>query len=225
MPRAGVGVTLRGMRVSWAPCAAALPLAIACTSLLGIDETYTLAELADDAGAGAPPLGAGSAPADPSEDATPNGAGASSAVVAPTARHDGGSHPDRVADAPPCPEGQKRCPLPERGLACVAPDPSVGCGGTGCDSCPNAPPGGFSVCIGDQCGFECLAGYVRQGESCEPVASSDAGTGGGSGGIGVGGQCTAHEDCRECSPVIAGCCTPLSRQCGCLYVAWCQPLF
>ncbi len=65
---------------------------------------------------------------------------------------------------PPCAPSQKEC-----GGLCVDPSPGNGCGDPACTACPQVA-NGQSACRGDECGFDCNAGFVPDGASCVPPA-------------------------------------------------------
>jgi len=129
-------------------------------------------------------------------------------------------------------DGQAPCELPMKNCngKCVTPDPSVGCGLTGCDRCSSLPPvSGYLICTNDQCDFACQQGFTKDAANgaCKAPAS---GTGGaaGSGGAGtIGSKCTKatplspSTECKNCG-LFPGCCNPATGlRCGCLYVAAC----
>jgi hypothetical protein len=210
---------MRGLFLS---SVAGLPAVMACTALLGIDEEYTYGEL-QTGGAGSGGDGAtGGAMAGSGGRGGASGAGAGARAGAGTG---GTVDPADASDSDsPCPTGQKRCAFEGQGEVCLDPNPLVGCAPAGCDSCPAAPSGGFNVCSGEQCDFQCRDGYVRNGSACDPIVVPDAGTGGsGSGGTGSSGPCSTNADCPACTSTLPGCCTPLTRQCGCQFPFWCQP--
>lgn len=120
-----------------------------------------------------------------------------------------------VDSASGCVATQKSC-----GDRCVLPSPSVGCGLTGCTSCP-APLHATPRCAGVQCDFDCDAGYVRSGAGCVagggsdgPVAEAgprDAGTS-----DGTASTCMPMQ-CGGCIPVIQAPCCKSATACGCQY--------
>lgn len=217
----------------------------ACTRILGIDGRYVLEEQRTDSGrvpiigsggllddgsgsggqdfggaggengaggilaAGGMPMGAGGA------GGTDLGSGGSTGGT-----ETGGSGGMTTDAQVPCDSGKKRC-----GGICVVPDPSVGCGATGCDRCPDSPPnGGYLVCTNDQCDFACSTGYTKDATNgvCNPPATGAGGAGGGPGGIGA--KCTkptitSSSECAKCGP-FPGCCN-VTFHCGCLYAVAC----
>lgn len=209
--------------VRWCAVAACL---LGCSSVLGIDGDYTLA----------PGVGSGSAMGtgglSPSKDsgaggAVSTGGSVGSGGVATGGAQTGGAQATGGTDETggaastggsggECPDGQKLCTVMGE-ARCVSPDPSVGCGPTGCDQC-TAPPNGYPLCEGTTCSFGCFEG-VRKGDACE---SQDPP---GSGGSGTGGRphtCQRDSDCPACGPT-AGCCTLIpGGTCGCNFV-WCVP--
>lgn len=84
-----------------------------------------------------------------------------------------------------CSAGQKAC-----GGICLAPTPGIGCSMTQCTPCPAVPAHSTATCSGEQCSFQCNAGYTLSGNSC--VASGAGGSSGaGAGSGGSGGGCAA----------------------------------
>ena len=98
--------------------------------------------------------------------------GAGSAGLLPDAAVGGdGAAGSDAQGVSPCPsgQGQKFC----EGL-CVAPTPQVGCSAVDCVPCPAPPMDAVSVCIAEQCDFECTPGFVRSGVGCVPAPCDPA---------------------------------------------------
>lgn len=191
-----------------------------CTSMLGIDGDYVAQGIVSsgghESGGGGSPGTTGGLSGNVGEDAglvdTANG-GVSGGGSPDGAFGTTGGDANVVDAQTPCPTGRKRCTI-NGTEACVAPDPSIGCGLTGCDRC-TWPPHGYGICNGDQCDFACISGYVRHGDRCDPI-SNDGGSSGGGGGTGGISLCSRSSDCPACGPFL-GCCVPLLSTCGCWY--------
>jgi hypothetical protein len=195
---------------------------LGCTSMLGIDGDYVRepsASAGNTTGAGGRSSGGsdsggrtadGGAPASGGGGVSGGGMTTGSGGVPA-----GGTEGGLDGSGEQCVAGQKLCTVTgeER---CVAPDPSVGCGPSGCDQCL-PPTGGYGMCEGTSCSFGCFDGFVRSGDACEPVTVPDAGH------SGTGGRpssCRKDADCPACGSVL-GCCALIpTGKCGCNFV-WC----
>ncbi len=251
MPRMGVSSERRMRRGVFLLFSAIL--VASCARILGIDGRYVLEEATDSSARRS--LGAGGEEAGAETGGTPEtggeagGAPGSGGIVAAGGTiatsggrggttmgaggvQSGGAGHTAADSEAPCDPGKKRC----RG-SCVTPDPSVGCGPTGCEQCANAPPvDGYLVCSGDQCDYACGPGFTKNDATgtCDAVVSVSGGAGGTGGGGGAGGTvgklgspCTVKlgppvpsSECISCGP-FPGCCDPVTARCGCLYVAAC----
>src|SRR5258706_10808875 len=101
----------------------------ACTSILGIDRNYVESSgLGSTGGKGTGGM------------STSGGSSAATGGVQTGGTGNGGGS----VDAQACPSGEKSCPIGAT-EACVSPDPSVGCGPTGCQAC-TWPTNGYGVC-------------------------------------------------------------------------------
>lgn len=226
--------------------------AVSCTRILGIDGRYVLEERTDSGGHRL--SGSGGEEAGPETGGVPETGGetggftGSGGIVGAggmlpisggrggTPIGSGGAESGgfvAAADSEaPCDTGKKRC-----SGSCVTPDPSVGCGPTGCEKCANPPPvNGYLVCASDQCDYACGPGFTKNDSkgTCDPLVSGSGGAGGagGTGGAGgatgkIGSPCTVKlgppepsSQCISCGP-FPGCCDPVTARCGCLYVAAC----
>jgi hypothetical protein len=186
---------------------------LGCTSMLGIDGDYTLAQ--SNPTGGAP--GSGGRSPEGSSGGSEDGGAHASGGTADGGEHASGGTADGGAEATggggggasgsggvagECETGKKLCSVMGVEM-CVTPDPSNGCGPTGCNVCP-FPPGGYATCEGTSCGF----GYFPD--------AGNAGTGG------RPGTCKDNADCPACGSV-AGCCAVIpAGVCGCNFV-WCVP--
>jgi hypothetical protein len=116
----------------------------------------------------------------------------------------GGANP---GDAGNCPAGQKFC-----GGLCTPPAPKVGCAASGCTPCTlTAPMNGYITCTNNQCAFDCLSGYTKNGAACE-----------GSGAGGNVGTCNLNS-CPECNIVSGPKCCTAAGKCGCPAIPWVTP--
>lgn len=194
--------------------------------MLGVDGEFELdvSESAGSGGSGASSAGGGTAGGEGGVAGGNIGGqitagGVSSGGLTAGGTASGGGIPPGPDAQAPCAPGLKACFVNDFQL-CVAPDPSVGCGSTGCDRCL-PPPGGYGVCRGQDCDFECFSGSVKEGNECRALPPPE----GGGGAPGTGGSpntCTRASDCPACG-AVPGCCTVVPQgRCGCNFV-WCVP--
>jgi hypothetical protein len=181
--------------MGWALSWLGLGACVSCTMVLGIDKNYR----ADETGAaGTAPHGVG-------------GVGGSGLTGSggESGSGGGGASGSGGADAT-CPAGEKYC----QG-ACFAPAPIIGCSIDNCTPCNSPPANAVAVCTGDECSYECIAGYEPSAGSCvQSGIGDDAGSDGsaGSSAGGAGGcdvaACPANTSCRACSActIAPGCC-------------------
>jgi len=188
--------------------------ATACTSVLGIDGDYVVAEVSSSTGGASAGTGGASA----GGGATGTGGGSTGGVSTGTTGGTAGSTGGVGAGGQlTCGSGEKACDINST-PTCVTPDPSVGCDLVGCIPC-SWPANGYAVCTSGACDFACQNGYTKNAgaRTCDP-----SGTGGGTG----SGGCTSDADCTNGNgptcPGFTPCCAPITHQCGCKYVAWCQ---
>jgi hypothetical protein len=110
-------------------------------------------------------------------------------------------------DGGACLSGWKFC-----GGICTLPAPRVGCGLTGCQPCTLQPPAnGYVTCGGDQCVFECLSGYQKNGVQCE-----------GSGAGGSTNNCPLAS-CPNCNVQQGSKCCTSDGKCGCPLIPYVTP--
>jgi len=188
-------------------------------------------QVASTGGSGSSSSGAGGAPStggallatggDGGGTTTP-GSGGTNAAGPPTSDAAGTDGAVAVDSGSGCVSNQKPC-----GGRCVLPNASVGCSLTGCDSCGIGPPHGFAKCTGDQCDFDCLSGYSRNGSTCVVSEGGIGGSGGSGGTGGSGGSGGSERDggasgcspsqCSGCIPIIQAPCCKSDHTCGCQY--------
>jgi hypothetical protein len=109
----------------------------------------------------------------------------------------GGSGP------PSCAANEKVC-----GGVCAAPSPKVGCGMTDCNPCTmTAPMNGYLTCTNGMCGFDCLSGYMKNGDKCDGPPPGSA-----------GGCPSSPVGCPDCGLFGPGCCA--MDKCGCSPIPW-----
>lgn len=199
---------------------AALALCIGCTSILGIDGDYVSVDGSAGTGAGGR-MGSGgrgqtdSGGGDATDSGPTNSAGSggvSSAGGSGGQPSSGGSGQTGGASSggqpatcdSPCPAGQKCCEG-----TCVAPSPLFGCMITGCDFCSTLPPNATGICNGDQCGFQCIQGFVESNGQCVPA-----------GGGGTGGSPPPMCNPTMCPPCVTAIYAPCCQDngvCGCAF--------
>lgn len=206
----------------------ALVLCAGCANILGIDGDYVAedslvlseAGAATDggsvsSGAGGSSSGAGGsgaagagASAGGAAGGSPGGASGSGGLGA-----GGGMPPDAAggqggADPMPCPDG---CPDGEKCCdgVCVPPSPNFGCTLDSCDRCGSIPNNAVGKCNGDACGFECIPGYMQDGNQCVP----DSSAGGAGGGIPTCDPAT----CPPCVTAVYAPCCQDNGACGCAF--------
>src|SRR2546423_15098143 len=142
------------------------------------------------------------------------GGGYDASAGAPTdARASGDTRFDgalAVDSATGCVATQKSCDG-----RCVVPDPRLGCALTGCDPC-SAPANGVAQCIGTECDFSCLTGYVRSGSSCV-VGEGGGGDGAADASKEGGPSVCLPSQCGGCLPLIQAPCRQAGNTCGCQY--------
>ena len=90
----------------------------------------------------------------------------------------GGTTDGGVGDAANCKSGEKSC-----SGTCIAPSPGVGCSLTDCKPC-SVVLNANAKCTGTACDFDCISGYVKNGNKCDPSGGGGVGAGG-SGGFGL----------------------------------------
>jgi hypothetical protein len=96
---------------------------------------------------------------------------------------------------PGCSADQKSC-----NGSCQTPNPSIGCGLTGCTPCPPAPANATAVCYEQErrCSFDCNTGYARSSDNTRCVPTT----------------CRV-QDCQvTCLPFQWKCCQ-FTNKCGC----------
>lgn len=197
-----------------------LASAAGCTSLLGLDEDYTVGGIS--AGGSASTGGTSTGGAELDASAT------GGVVTGGNAGAPNGGRDAANADGGPCggcPEGTKCC----RGL-CLEPAPIVGCSLEGCDPCPPPPERGISVCDEQgRCDIQCNAFTARIGDTCETGMTGGAGGAGAAGGAGgvppTGGAGGVPEPvcdpelCLSCGPVGPFGCCKNNGECGCSWTS------
>lgn len=198
-----------------------------CASLLGIDETYELAQEKGapdasasggrstggvkatggegDAGAGGTlatgGLGTGGAAGSGGEEATGGTSGET----------DGASAGAGGKCSGPCADGEKCC-----SSLCVPLSPLWGCSRTGCEPCSDLPDNAVGICDGESCDFRCVDRYERSGDQCVPVP---VGSGGAPGEIDSGAPVCNPTECTGCFlPFYSPCCQQ-DGTCGCAWPA------
>jgi hypothetical protein len=165
---------------------------IGCTSILGIDGDYSMAQKERDSGLS----GSTGAGGDGATTAVSGGGGLVTATggASPGGAGSGATSGGGSGATLGCPLNGSTCPMGEKCCAalngvdtfCTKPDPSVGCSLDACGRCPQPPPNATAVCNANhQCDIQCNAGSTRSGTQC---ISHDAGAGAGGQGGAQGGS-------------------------------------
>ena len=204
-----------------------------CASMLGIDGDYAPGDSVDGSGG---IFGSGDRPSSAAGGASLGEGGSGSALGAGGSRNEtggvgssggssaggavstGGAAPMDAATCDPtsCAQGEKCCPMI---VSCMPEDPIIGCGSSGCDSCPAPPTEGVAVCINGACAVQCNDGFALKGTACVAIVTGSGGAQGTGGMTGAGGAtgCAVGDSasCPACN--IAGplkCCKN-NHTCGC----------
>jgi hypothetical protein len=151
--------------------------------------------------------GDGAAAAGGARDATDEGSSAGGAAAGGGSSGSGGSAT--------CQAGEKLCPLPSGPDACVTPQPLTGCSLIGCAPCPGAP-NADPICVGGQCGLQCIAGYAQVNGICQPSGSGGTGGAASTGGTGGTPSCDVPS-CPVCAPAGPFPCCKQDHTCGCTW--------
>jgi hypothetical protein len=207
------------VRSAWVYAVGSLALTAACTSILGIDDTYVVGVSSSTGGRhakgpdGGFSGGAGGATDSGGTTSTGDSGGTSESGGGSGGTLDAGEKQDANVCKTPCATGEKCCYG-----NCVKPSPLFGCSLTTCDSCTDLPDNATGVCANSACSFECITGYQKSGAAC--VVKS--GGSGGNGGVQGTGGTTATCSVPQCPACIGGfiysaCCEKSTNKCGCAF--------